>query len=269
MESDAWIPHGRPSVRRRPGRHAGLEHSFARASGANFVTPGALAAVRERLARPEPLQTLLEDRLWADLLSSMPLCFNLFGPLTVAPEIADRALHAWWPDAPRGEIAVRFEHSPGRRDPAFLGNRSAFDVAFEIATGDDRAIVGVETKCHEHAKVEPAPKPSALARYEEIADRSGVFVDGFRQRVVGTDLQQIWLDHLLVLAMLQHPSRRWTWGRFVLVYPAANPSFARAAASYRALLRDGSTFEARSLEELHVEETLGPETARALWERYG
>ena len=214
-----------------------LELAFAK-GGANFISPRTLAAARGRVANPERHQMLKADRLWADLLSSMPLCFNLFGDLA-DPECAERAVQLWWPDAPHGSVMTMFEHSPGRLDPLFLNNRSAFDVAFEIGTGDkNRGIIGVETKYHEHTKVEAKPKPAALARYIEVAERSHAFADGWRDRVVNTELQQIWQDHLLVLSMLQHPMRKWSWGRFVLVYPSRNPSFARAANEYRAVLKD-------------------------------
>jgi hypothetical protein len=247
-----------------------LELAFARTSGANFVTPGALTAVRARLSAPERFQMLKEERLFADLLSSMPLCFNLFGDLAGDGEGARRAIRAWWPDAPSGAVRVRFEHSPGRRDPLFLGNQSAFDVAFDIDAGAGAcAIVGVETKYHEHAVAEAAPKPAALARYVEVTERSRIFADGWRERVVGTDLQQIWLDHLLVLAMLQHPSKHWIWGRFVLAYPAGNPSFASAVARYAAALADRSTFAARTIEELLAAPgAVGEGAARAFRERY-
>jgi hypothetical protein len=149
-----------------------LDLAFARTSGANFITPGALAAVRARLAAPERHQMLREDRLWADLLSSMPLCFNLFGDLAEQPDAAQRAVRAWWPGAPGGGVRVRFEHSPGRCDPAFLGNKSAFDVAFELDQGSGhRAIIGVETKYHEHPIAEGPPKPAALGRYVEVTER--------------------------------------------------------------------------------------------------
>ena len=228
-----------------------LQLAFARLSGANFITDDALAEARRRIANPELHQMLLESRLWADLLSSMPLCFNLFGTLGADPIRAADAVRAWWPDAPQGDTRVRFEHSPGRSDPAFLGNRSAFDVAFEVRSGPSaRAIVGVETKYQEHAGPSRAPSAEALARYVEVSERSGAFGEGWRQRVIGTPLQQIWQDHTLLLSMLQHPSKQWTWGRFVLVYPSENPSFARAAAEYRETLRDGATFESRTIEDL-------------------
>jgi len=200
----------------------------------------------------------------------MPLCFNLFGELHADGDLAARALRAWWPDAPTGQVKVRFEHSPGRRDPLFLGNKSAFDVAFEIEKADGTlGIIGVETKYHEHAKPEAVPKAKALARYEEVTEGSRLFKSEWRAAIVGTELQQIWLDHLLVLSMLQHPSKRWSWGRFVLVHPSENPSFARAAERYREVLTDAPTFEARAIESLiDVEGVLAEGVVRAFRERY-
>ena len=247
-----------------------LALDFAKDSGANFLSPNILAAARARLANPERGQTLKEERLWADLLSSMPLCFNMFGELHADAALAATAVHAWWPDAPNGNVTVRFEHSPGRSDPLFLGNKSAFDVAFEIEKADGTCgIIGVETKYHEHAKAEAVPKPKALARYTEVTEHSGQFKSNWRTAIVGTELQQIWLDHLLVLSMLQHPSKRWSWGRFVLVYPGENPSFARAAERYRDVLTDTATFEARTIESLvDVEGVLPEKVVRAFRERY-
>jgi hypothetical protein len=247
-----------------------LALEFARSTGANFMTPAALAAARKRLANPEPHEMLAADRLWADLLSSMPLCFNLFGDLEGDRPRAGAAVRAWWPAAPAGDVTVRFEHSPGRRDPDYLFNRSAFDVAFDIDPGNGaRGIIGVETKYHEHARPEPIPRLEALQRYLDVSARSGQFVDGFKTWLVGTELQQIWQDHLLALAMQQHPSGRWTWVRFVLVYPADNTSFARAAAAYRRVLRSDETFEARTIEELiSTPGAIAPETRRAIVARY-
>ncbi|MBK8997999.1 MAG: hypothetical protein IPM35_19930 [Myxococcales bacterium] len=190
----------RPSYRAEPyagGQEATLVGSrialdFAKETGSNFLSPNILAAVRSRLANPEPDQMFKEERLWADLLSSMPLCFNLFGELRADAGLTANALRAWWPDAPTGKGAVRFEHSPGRRDPFFLGNKSAFDVAFEIEKADGTfGIIGVETKYHEHAKPEAVPKPKALARYTEVTERSGLFKPDWRAAIVGTELHRV------------------------------------------------------------------------------
>ena len=59
----------------------------------------------------------------------MPMCFNLFGDLAGPdPELANAAVRRWWPDAPSVVTEIKFEYSPGRLDPTYLGNRSAFDA---------------------------------------------------------------------------------------------------------------------------------------------
>ena len=99
-----------------------LPLDYARETGANFLTAGALDAARARLAVKEPHQSFDQQRLWADLLSSSAMAFNLFGDLAADLALADRAVHTWWPDAPGTVCDVRFAHSPGRLDPAYLGN---------------------------------------------------------------------------------------------------------------------------------------------------
>jgi PD-(D/E)XK nuclease superfamily len=78
----------------------------------------------------------------------------------------------------------------------------------------------------------------------------------------------MWLEHLLVLSMLQHPSRAWRWGRLVVVHPAGNTDFADACSRYQALLVDQSTFASVTLEELLSVDALPPPTVAALRERY-
>ena len=76
-----------------------------------------------------------------------------------------------------------------------------------------------------------------LRRYEEqtdflvaIAERSGAFKPGW-QSVLGTDLRQIWRDHLLALSMPRHPEQWSPETRYVLTYPHRNVSFKGAAES--------------------------------------
>ena len=196
------------------------------------------------------------------------MCFNVFGDLAADLGLADRAVHAWWPDVPGTVCDVRFAHSPGRLDPAYLGNLVAWDVAFVLDLGDGtQGIVGVVTAYHDVNRRQP-PKPSRLPRYSEITETSGSFGPGAIDAVNGTELIHIWLDHLLVLSMLQHPSRAWSWGRLVIVHPAGNSDFAEACARYRDLLVDQSTFSSVTVEELIDADVLPARTATALRERY-
>src|SRR4029078_278670 len=78
-----------------------LPLDYARDTGADFLTPAALDTARARTSYIEPRQSFDHQRLWADLLSSAALSFNLFGDLAVDFARADRAAHSWFPDAPR------------------------------------------------------------------------------------------------------------------------------------------------------------------------
>src|SRR3954464_12261225 len=178
-------PHGTPA--RPVGSRLPLD--YARETGANFITAGALEAARARTAMTEPHQSFDHQRLWADLLWSPALCFNLFGDLAADLALADRAVHTWWPDSPGSTSDVRFAHSPGRFDPTYLNSLRAFDAAFVLGLGDGtRGVVALDTKYHESAKTEVA-KPSHLPRFLQVAETSGAFrAEAFDAVRGGSDL---------------------------------------------------------------------------------
>jgi hypothetical protein len=268
-------PIGSQPIAPRPGaasvRLVGsrLPLAYARETGANFLTAGALDAARTRTSITEPHQSFDHQRLWADLLWSPALAFNLFGDLTADLALADRVVHAWWPDAPGTVNEIRFVHSPGWLDPAYLNSLREFDAAVVLDLGDgSRGVLGIDVKYHERIKPE-TPRPSNVPRYLEVAQRSGVFAPGAPDAVKGrTDLAVMWLEHLLVLSMLQHGSGTWRWGRYVVVHPAGNSDFADACARYADLLADRSTFSSVMIEELLDSRALPPRTVTALRERY-
>ena len=255
----------------KPVRPVGsrLPLDYARETGANFITAGALEAARARTSTTEPHQSFDHQRLWADLLWSPTLCFNLFGDLAGDLGLADRAVHTWWPDAPGAVSDVRFAHSPGRFDPTYLNSLRAFDAAFVLELDDaPEGIVAVTTKYHEWGKPE-TPKPSNFLRNREVAETSGAFAAGALDVLKGrTDLAVMWLEHLLLLSMLQHASGTWTWGRYVVVHPAGNSDVADAIDRYRDLLVDESTFSSVTIEGLLDADALPARTTAALRDRY-
>jgi PD-(D/E)XK nuclease superfamily len=246
-----------------------LPLAYARETGATFLTHAALAAARARTSVTEPNQSFDHQRLWADLLSSEALAFNLFGDLASDLELADRAVHTWWPDAPGSVRAIRFAHSPGRLHSEYLNSLRAFDAAFVLDVGDGtHGVVAVDTKYHERNKAE-IPRPGNLPRYLDVAERSGAFAPGAVDTVKGrSELAVMWLEHLLLLSMLQHASGSWTWGRYVVVHPAGNSDVAELCTRYRGLLVDHSTFSAVTVEELLDGDALPASTTAALRGRY-
>ncbi|MEZ4387217.1 MAG: hypothetical protein R3D98_06500 [Candidatus Krumholzibacteriia bacterium] len=269
------IPIGSQPMRPKEGQKSRplgsrIDLGYALETGANFLSDSARECARRRVAHPEPHQTLDVDRLYSDLLSSMPMCFNLFGELAADLDLADEAVHAWWPDVPGRVSAVRFEWSPGRRLAGeYLENRSAFDVAFELDLGRGRlGVLGVETKYHEDCRREKPPSDYRRTRYEYVSRSRGVLSRDRIYDILGTDLQQIWLDHLLAESMLLHESKRWTWAGFVLVHPGRNPSYAAATDRYRRLLETGADIRVNTLEELLEADVLPDVMAAEFAKRY-
>jgi hypothetical protein len=131
-----------------------------------------------------------------------------------------------------------------------------------------QGIVGVDVKYHERLKPE-VPRPENRRRYLEVAERSGVFHPRATDAVKGrSDLCVMWLEHLLLLSMLQHASGTWTWGRYVVVRAAGNSDFAEACDRYRALLSEDSTFASATVEKLLDTGALPKATVAALRDRY-
>jgi hypothetical protein len=267
-------PIGSQPIAPRPGQPSRalgsrLPLEYARDTGANFITRDAFAAAKARTSTPEHHQTFDHQRVWADLLWSPALAFNLFGDLAADLRLGDRALHAWWPDAPGRLSDLRFAHSPSRLDPAYLNSLRTFDAAFVLDKGDGtQGVIGVAVTYHEVAKSE-IPKPENLKRYLHVANRSGAFrpkaIDLLKGR---SELAVMWLEHLLLLSMLQHASGAWTWGRYVVVHPKANSDIAGLVERYRALLVDEATYSSMTIEELLGAEALPKGTTAALRERY-
>jgi hypothetical protein len=257
----------------KPSRPVGsrIPLDYARKTGVTFLTKAALQAATARTVTGERHQSFDHQRFWADLLWSPTMAVNLFGDMAADRALADRAVHTWWPDAPGTVSEVFFAHSPGRLDRAYLGNLISFDAAFVLDQGDGTlGIVGVHTNYHDRVK-RYLPKPDRLPRYREVAKRSKAFAPkamGTVGTIKGTDLLLMWLGQLLVCSMLQHPSKTWSWGRYVVVHPAGNTDVAEASERYRALLADQSTFDAVTIEGLLESGVLRTKTAYALRRRY-
>jgi hypothetical protein len=258
-------------VEGRPVRLVGsrIPLAYGRETGANLLTPAAIAAARARMSFVERRQSFDHQRLWADLLSSEALAFNLFGDAAADLRLADRAAHALAPDAPGRVSEVRFAHSPGRLDPAWLNSLREFDAAFVLDPGDGtRGIVAVDVKYHERLAREQ-PKPQNLWRLHEVAGRSGAFDAATIDALGGRgEFAVLWLEHLLLCSMLQHESGEWTWGRYVVIHPAANPDMTDLVSRYRGRLADGATFASMTLDDLVASDALPPRTTRLVRDRY-
>lgn len=207
--------------------------------GANFLSSELARLARYESVYCEPGALIEQDRLWANMLSSQALCFNLFGDLKLDREKASRVCCSMWPEFIESVDDVLFEHSPGRGAGRFTADGTAFDVLIVGKTPDGRrSFVAVEVKYTESMTEPPAPHRS---RYDELSDGCGIFKDARSLCLRAMPLQQLWREHLLTRAMLREGL--YDVGLFVVVHPERNRQAKEAVSAYEKQLASDSPLE--------------------------
>lgn len=118
------------------GEHRGqplgsrLAMPYAKETLANYMTETIRDVVRAEVLDPAKSAGKMyrEPRIYEDLLSSQPLCFNIFGELRRDLGLASTAFERLLADPGLMVTGLEFEHSPGRGAQRFTGDHSAFDV---------------------------------------------------------------------------------------------------------------------------------------------
>jgi len=207
-----------------------LDESCAKSCKVNFITDYIGDIVEKEVANLDKL--IREPRIWNNLLSSQPLAFNLFGEFkyegyNTATQLFQRLLGE---EEVKEVTGIEFEHSPGRNDDRYTGDKTAFDVFVTYVTpsGNSR-FVGIEVKYAEDMKNGQA---SNKPRYKEIAEAMGIFKFDSYQVLADSNIQQIWRDHLLAGSMFV-TSNLYEEGNFMIIYPEANVQCINAIDKYK------------------------------------
>ena len=204
-------------------------------AGLNFLTGEIHAVATDRMARGDGVEPF---RCTHNLLSSQPMCFNLFGPFDRDHELALAMLRPLLPVAATSITEVRIEYAPTPREQ-YLGDRTAFDAFIGFLDGDHQpAFIGIETKLTEPFTDCRYDKP----RYRSLTEAEGSPWSGSPPELADPRWNQLWRDQLLVEAVRRHPQnphgRR---GWLALVHHPGDPAIGGAVADYRRFLRDGSS----------------------------
>ena len=214
----------------------------------NYLTNAIREVVRDEVMNEQKSQGKFYDRrrIFNNLLSSQPLCFNLFGELQQDLTLATSVFK----NITSGRVAVvtgiEFEYSPGRGDDRYTSDNSAFDVYVTCQTAQGGCgFIGIEVKYHENLKGKAAKHRS---RYDEIAEMMGCFKEERLIELKLQPLQQIWRDHLLAGVHLQEDN--FDDGFFVFLYPQGNPHCSSAISKYRDCLSDCESILGWTLEDV-------------------
>lgn len=245
-----------------------LAMPWAKETLANYLTDTIKDVVRAEVLDPSKSKGKLygKPRIFNDLLSSQPLCFNLFGELQRDLPLATKVFNELVPNGIQEVTAVEFEYSPGRGDERYTGDRSAFDVyvAYET-TGGGKGFLGIEVKYHENLEGKAAEHRE---RYDEIAEMMGCFIDYRYDWLKEQPLQQIWRDHLLV--GIHKEVDGFQEGYFVFLYPCKNYACLAALWNYQDVLSDEDSFLHWTIEEVleAIKDHTDQEWPDLIWDRY-
>ncbi len=265
------LPVGRRRSRNGKSRRIGSRlNQVAGRAGRNFLSPSIASLVRREVAYREIGAAIETDRLYHNLLSSMPLVFNLFAVLKLDMPLASRVFASVLPGFTGTVTQILFEHSPGRGNPLFTADFTAFDVLIRYRTADGkRGFLAIEQKYSE-AMMEPSAK--TRGRYDELSEISAMFIDPRDKSLRGSPFQQLWREHLLAFAMLDR--KLYDEGTFVVIAPRLNWHVQNAVAAYGQRLNPavdnvpgfiGITLE-RFIEGIAISGQ--PEFAADLYQRY-
>lgn len=243
--------------------------AFAAATGANFLDPALQRLTVRELAYREPGAMIDEHRVWSNMLSSMPLAFNLFGALKLDPDLAQAVCRALWPELCDEVCHIQFEHSPARGDLRFTADGTAFDVFISCRDAQGaKTFIAIEVKYSESMQ---EPEARRRDRYNELVATSGLYREPADDELLANPLQQLCREHMLAQCLITH--HLFDRGVFVCAGPRLNDPVQRACNKYQARLaaREGVCgFESVTLEALIevVRDAGQVEFAAALHERY-
>lgn len=223
-----------------------LKMPWAENTLANYLTDTIKDVVRLEVLDPAKSAGKLygRPRIFEDLLSSQPMAFNLFGELQNDLGLASVVFRSLTNGRVQTVSSIDFEYSPGRGDPRYTGDRSAFDVFATYTTSNGMSgFAGIEVKYHENLIGEPATHRN---RYDELARLMGCFREDHLDHLKHQPLQQIWRDHLLAGSILA--ANDYSDGFFVFLYPGQNGHCSEAVRQYSECLSDFKSFAPWTLE---------------------
>ena len=163
----------------------------------NFLTQNSYQAAKRTVeARDESNPGMIEKmRLYYNLFSSQPLCFNFFGELMADRDFGLRVLQTWWPNLTELNEVI-FEFAPKER---YTEDNSAFDIAFEVKIGKRKGLIGLECKYTDSFSATSYHKQA----YKDIYQKSTSFTAGYEQ-LKAIKYNQLFRNQLIAEALIQN-----------------------------------------------------------------
>lgn len=210
--------------------------SEAAERGDNFLTDHIWEVVQDRIGQGGGVERY---RCLYNLLSSQPMCFNLFGQFVGRPQIATPLFSALLPDVV-GEVEdVRIEWAPEPKG-RYLDDATSFDAFVEVRRASDgaRGFLAIETKLTEPFSqkwydIEHRPAYGRL-----MSRTDGPWVAEAEQQVTDPRWNQLWRNHMLAISLVEDEECPYEFGVPIVVHHPLDARGVEAIIGYRELLQD-------------------------------
>ena len=231
-----------------------LDTDFSITSKANFLTENIKELVTREISQSKSTGALIKQpRIWNNLLSSQPLCFNLFGELHFDLELATKFFGKLFPGKIETVTSIKFEYSPGRGNKQYIGDHSAFDVFIEYHNKGKNGFIGIEVKYAESLKEETKEMADKNFKdtYADLTKSCNLFKSDSLVQLRLPPFSQIWRDHLLAISIVK--KHDYDEGFFVFLFPSKNSQCQKGVDDYKTYLsfenEDKSMFSPRYLDD--------------------
>jgi hypothetical protein len=147
-------------------------------------------------------------------------------------EFGLKVLQLWWPDVTKLND-IFFEYAPVEK---YTNDNSAFDVAFDVLSGQQRVLIGLECKYTDSFSQTPYKKIS----YELIFQKSSSFNTSYEQ-LTTPEFNQLFRNQLLAESLLQN--KKYDIIRTGLFCYHEDKAALNTAMKFREKLNDKKSFE--------------------------
>jgi hypothetical protein len=184
--------------------------------------------------------------LYADMLRSEHIPFNIFIPLKTDTELARYIFSSFLPVEIVEIIAVKIEYAPS---PAkeYLNDRTAFDTFIEYKNNrNEHGIIGIEVKYTEQEyKLQPGSKEEKDIQnknsiYYQLIKNIGLYKSESIMELPKDRYRQVWRNQLLGESMIVKKDLKYSEFTSIILYPAGNNHFTEVANEYKEFLSSTS-----------------------------
>lgn len=172
-----------------------------------------------------------QKRLFNNLLSSQPLCFNFFAPMYVDKKLTLNFLRKYFSDI-TAVSEVYFEHANSKNKI----DNSAFDIAFSVNDGSKKGIIGFECKYTDlFSPKEYGKEPDHI--YKTIFKNSDIWRKPYSE-LIKSKFNQLFRNQLIAESFKQDKQRQYDFAYLALFCHHKDEGAIKIAEEYKLMLKE-------------------------------